>query len=468
MSLSRARWILLICLLLFAVRGGLYIILLPLNEMPDELEHVLKITLARDWDRVKDDKKAAEELMREVAAEYYFIANGLDKRPDKSKLEDRVPPPERRKIYFPFCGWVLRTLGADTMARTWYLSRFLSLLSGLAVILLAWATARTLAPERPVLAAATVCFLSLLPQFGAMSAVASTDKPAELAGALLFFLMAGIARKGGWWRWAGVALVILSLPLVKKTAFFFLAVAALAAVPHWRRFVGRRKHKKFIVWGIPTLLSLGFLGASFFPPLATLVYRLIGMPFFRIWHPAFDPLIFRQPGIVNTFTEYIHPLSLSFWHQVYFNLQSLFQSWWGFFGFQTLPLDNRWYWLALLLSVLALAGLVRLLFRPGREWRMEPWQGRALGFLAVGAGLNLVVTLTRHIVFAPGSLSQGRYMYPSLTAWALIGVLGFLALWPPKVRMWALAAGMLVLALMDLAAMWKTIVPYYYFTVLGT
>ena len=265
MSLSRARWILLICLLLFAARAGLYLVLLPLNEMPDELEHVRKIALARDWERVKDDKKAALGLMREIAADYYFIANGLERRPDPAGLDTHVPPPERRKVYFRFCGWVTRVLGADTTAGTWYLSRFLSLLSGLAVILLAWATARTLAPARPLAAAATVCFLSLLPQFGAMSAVASTDKPAELAGALFFFLMVGIARRGGWWRWLGVVLVIVSLPFVKKTAFFFLVVAALAAVPHWREFMGRRKHKKLIAWSIPAGLSLGFLGALFFP-----------------------------------------------------------------------------------------------------------------------------------------------------------------------------------------------------------
>ncbi len=468
MSLSRARWILLACLLLFSARSGGYLFLLPPNEMPDELEHVRKICLARDWDRIKDDRAAAEQLMREVSADYYFMANGLKKRPDPAKLEDRVPPPERRKAYFLFCGWLTRTLGADSTAATWYLCRFLSLLSGLTVIILAWATARILVPEKPLVAAATVCFLSLLPQFGAMSAVVSTDKPAELAGALFFFLMAGIACREGWWRWLLTVLIILTLPFVKKTAFFFVAVAGLAAVPWWRAFLNRRRHKRLIVWSIPAFLTLAFLGTSFIPPLAKLTVRLIGMPFFRIWHPAFDGEIFHQPGIVNTFAEYVHPLSLSFWRQVFFNLNSLFESWWGTFGYQSLPLEKQWYWLALLLTLLSLAGLIRLLFRPGPDWRMDHRQGRGLSLLAVGAGLNLLVVLTRHIVFAPGSLSQGRYMFPSLTAWALLGALGFVALWPPKMRGWALTVGFLSLALMDLAGMWRTIVPYYYFTVLGS
>ena len=468
MSLNRARLVLLVCLCLFTARAGLYLVLLPPNEMPDELEHVRKIVLAREWSRVRDDRAAAEKLMREVSADYYFMANGLDQRPDPAKLESRVPPPERRKVYFLFCGWLARTLGAQTTAQTWYLGRFVSLLSGLTVILLAWATARSLAPERPLLAAATACFLSLLPQFGALSAVVSTDKPAELAGALFFFLVAGLARGGSPRRWLALGLLLAALPLIKKTAFYFLVVAVAAAVPWWRGFLARSRRKKLILWSIPTALTLGFLGASFVPSLARLTVRLIGMPLFRVWHPAFDSQVFRQPGIVNTLAEYIHPLSLSFWYKIYANLDSLFQSWWATYGFQNLPLDKRWYWLALTLTLLAGAGLLRLLFRPSREWQMEPWQGRALGLLALGGGLNLLVVLIRHVVFAPGSLSQGRYMYPSLVAWALLGCLGFLALWPQRLRPWALLAGATALVLMDLAGVWRTIVPYYYFMVLGS
>lgn len=468
MSLPRARLLLLVCLCLFTARAGLYLVLLPPNEMPDELEHVRKIVLARDWDRIKNDREAGEQLMREVSADYFVLANGLDKRPDLALMDPRIPNPERRKVYFLFCGWLARTLGAQTTAQTWYLCRLVSLFSGLGVILLAWATARSLAPERPLLAASTVAFLALLPQFGAMSAVLSTDKPAELAGALFFFLIAEVARRGDWRRWLGLGLLLAALPLVKKTAFYFLVVALVAGVPWWRGFLARRRHRKLILWTIPSVLTLGFLGASFVPALARLTVRLIGMPLFRIWHPAFEGDIFRQPGIINTLVEYIHPLSLSFWYKVYANLDSLFQSWWATYGFQTLPLDKRWYWLALALTFLAGAGLLRLLFRPGADWRMAPWQGRALALLALGAALNLMVVVVRHVVFAPGTLSQGRYMFPSLTAWALLGCLGFLALWPRAARPWALAAGAAALIMMDLAGLWRTIVPYYYFTVLGS
>jgi len=465
-SLNRARWVLAAALLLFTVRAGLYIQLLPVNEMPDELEHVRKIILARDWPRVANDRAAAERLMREVSADYYLLANRLDQRPPLDQVEGRVPPPERRTAYFRFCGWLLRVLGVESIPRAWYLIRALSWLFGLAVLLCGWGAARSLAPERPILAAATAGFLALLPQFGAMSAVASTDKPAELAGAVFFLLMVRIARRPARLAWLGAGLIIICLPLVKKTTFFLVLVALAAALPWWRGWLGRLRHGRLVGLSLSALVTVAFLGAVFVPWGARWTVKLAGMPLLRIWHPLFDDRVFRQPGMINALVEHVRPLSPAFWHQVYFNLQSLFQSWWGTFGFQTLPLPAAWYWSAWLLVLLALAGLARLLFRPGREWSMEPWQGRALGLLVLGAGLNLAVILTRQIVFAPGSLSQGRYMFPSLVPWAVVGCLAFLALWPRRLQAPALVLGLTWLAAMDLAGLWRTIVPYYYSLVL--
>ena len=67
-TLRTARLVLLASLLIFAVRVGLYISLLPANEMPDELAHVQQIRLAQYWPEIKAGEIEVEPLMRELTA----------------------------------------------------------------------------------------------------------------------------------------------------------------------------------------------------------------------------------------------------------------------------------------------------------------------------------------------------------------------------------------------------------------
>jgi hypothetical protein len=461
-SLGQARATLALGVLLFVVRASLYAGLLPVNEMPDELEHFKQIVLAWQWDRVGPDRAKAQALLREVEADYYYLASGLDQRPDPATVHSDVPTPDRTKVYFRLAGWLLGVAGVESLPAAWYLLRALSILSGLAVLLCAWAAARQLCPERPEAAAAAALVLALHPQFGALSAVLSTDQPAELAGAVFFLLLARLARRPAWPAWLGVGVILAALPVLKKTAFYLVIPAALAGLPWWRAWLGRLRRPGLVRWGLPTLLSAGFLALAFVPALGRLAVRLLGQPLLRLWGGPYEREIFGQPGMVNALLEHVRPTAPTFWHHLALNAQSNFQSWWATYGFLNLPLEAHWYWAAWLTCLLALAGWVRLLYRPGADWLLAPWQGRAIGLLAAGAALNLLVVFIRQSVFVPETLSQGRYMFPSLVPWVVLLTLGFLALWPERWQRPALAGALVGLAAMDLAGLWRVIGPFFY------
>ena len=464
MNQDRARLLLLLCLLLFAVRTCLYIGLLPLNEMPDELEHFKKIRLAQYSEELETGRLEAKRLMQEITADYLYLTNTPPQRPDPASLEVSVPAPERRMVYYRVVGQVFSWLGMDSTLRAWYAGRMLSLIVGLVVIWLAWATARVLAPDRPLLAVGSAAFLALLPQFAAMSAVVSNDKAAELVGAVFFYLLvrlaAGERGRAVWW---GLIVILCLLPVVKKTTFFFYLVAALAAWPWWRAFLDR-SGGRVLAWVLKIGLTAFFLAVCFFPPVANRIVPLLGMPVLRVWGvPGLDPALFHQPGMLNRLVEQVRLADLGFWQHAYLNVQSLFKSFWADYGFLILPLENIWYLGAGLIVLAALVGWARLLYRPGPGWLMGQAQGRGVSLLAAGLVLNVAVVLVRQVAFTPWALSQGRYLFPTLIPWAVLGCLGFLALWPARWERPALALALFWIVLMDLAGLWQTILPHYYF-----
>ncbi len=460
---KQAKWILAAAVALFIVRVGLYIALIPPNEMPDELAHFEQIRYMQHMDDIVHYRLDAKTLAQEIRADYLMMRHGLDQRPDPSRMRDHLTRFHRQVAYYWVMGRLVDWLGLDSNPAAWYFCRAMSMFMGAVVIVLAFFTARLIAPRRPIVAAATAAFLALLPQFGALSAVITTDKPAEAAGAVFFLLLVVIARRPNPRAWIGVAIIILLLPVIKKTAFYFVLLAALAAVPWWRSLLARGRWGRYMSWALPSGAAGLFLAATFWPPLAALAARLMGMPIVRLWIDGSEPEVLHQVGMIDMVAQAIRPLDPVFWQHLYLNLASLFKSAWAVFGYLNLPVGQGWYLGAGLVTLLAAAGWARLLYRPQPEWLMESWQGRAFGLLAAGVALTILVVLIRQVVFIPGSLIQGRYIFPGLVPLAVLGSVGYLALWPERWQKPALAAMLAFVAAMDLAGMWRAITPYYYY-----
>jgi hypothetical protein len=116
-----------------------------------------------------------------------------------------------------------------------------------------------------------------------------------------------------------------------------------------------------------------------------------------------------------------------------------FVSFWGQFGWMSLPLVGATLWEGAL-ALLCAAGLVGVLvwLAAGRN---TAWQRHAVGllFALIVAGLLFPLfnayTQTRDQV-----IQQGRYLFPMLAPIALLLALGWRALTPPRWRLWAFIA----------------------------
>lgn len=121
----------------------------------------------------------------------------------------------------------------------------------------------------------------------------------------------------------------------------------------------------------------------------------------------------------------------------------IFQSFWGRFGWDTLELPGWVIGLLVLVCAVAAIGVILYLFD-----RRPPPKNRLLVVLALL--FVVIVWIASYAKGTEGTLPLGRYMMPAYGMISLLIVLGWQRLLPPrylKAACWALAGGLLVLAL---------------------
>jgi hypothetical protein len=184
------------------------------------------------------------------------------------------------------------------------------------------------------------------------------------------------------------------------------------------------------------------------------------------------------PGLRNwigNLSLYRQPVSLVFhslwdWPRtgwVYgFELAILFQSFWGGFGWNHLRLPDPYYYL---LGVVTLAGLMGCgiaLARMAKERkRVEPWQRRAWGMLAVALLASWGAAILRiHPVFITQHINWpvARYAAAVIVPTATFLCRGLLEVVPRTWRKEFAWLGLLGMIALDTIALWTVILPYYY------
>ena len=461
-GVTRGREVLILggLLLLFLIRAGTYSTLVPFNGFPDELAHLTQIRMAQYWPLIQEGRTDPARVTRETVAGYKAAAGSFPKPPPRlgGVLSGSVPDPERRSLYYRSLGLLMRWLRVDDPLTAWRLARRVSILAGLAVVVLAWLTARRIFSERMEPALMTAGFTALLPQFGAMSGAVNPDVTAVLFGAVFFYFTAR-AWKEGPERTVLIlgAVLLLTLPFVKKTAFFTLPLF-LVLGGAWLKSRMKNPYGFYLILAgvLVLLLTLGTLTAVY-PPLAELFVSLFGLPLVRSWGPGFDPLLFRQEGIVDLLLQELRLLDPLFWLHLKSLTLVFFKSFWAYFGYLEAPLAWWWYAGAGVLCLAGGCGWVLLLVTSGRAG-----ESRIMAFMALGVFCSLAFIFLRQVVFSPGSLAQGRHLFPALVPLALGVSAGLIRISPPRAGAWPLAGVLVFLWLMDLKALFGVALPWFY------
>ncbi len=306
--------------------------------------------------------------------------------------------------------------------------RLISVVLGAGVVLLAYWISRLAAPEWPVVAVASAAFVAFLPMHLAMTAGINNDTLAELVLALLLLLclgrLAGLAPQR---RFMLLGALLVGLALLTKTTIYLAAVALPAAT----ELIAWWKRGRFGLAPVVSLLGIIYLGAllvaGWWFGRNSLVY---GASDYLGWQ-RHDSIVVGQ----LTTGEWLAQFGAARGAQR--ALSTLFQSFWGVFGWLGAPFPYEVYWALYVVAALAVVGLLLYARRIGG------WPRPAFWLLGVVIACALAGLVGYNLKFVQ---HQARYLFPALIPLAFFFTLGLREVWAREHEraLLALSSGALV------------------------
>ncbi len=456
MNACRCHWPLIVIVAAYLVLGSLFALRTPVWQNPDEPAHynytrqivrsgTLPIIEPEDW----------------VAGLVPIGPDVRDVPVERMTYEDHQPP-----LFYCLSVPVFAITDGSLVAL-----RLFALLIGAFVVAFAYFTVATIFPAHRYLAAFAATFIALLPQHLAIMSSYNNDALSEALLALAVLLSVRMIMKRDAFaagRLAILAVVVGLCFITKAQAYLALPVALLGGFLAARRADAPDN-------AFPSLLRvvLVVLGLS----------ALIGLPWWvrsvRLYGGADFLGLQRHNAVVvgqPTTAEWLAAYGLG---GVLWRLwQTTFQSFWGQFGWMSIPLDRRIY-LALLVFTLISAVLFLTWWAHGRAARrrlsrqmharadsalyspyllLTTQQAHALTLLAGGALFTVLAYAWYNLQFVQ---HQGRYLYPALIPIATALALGWSFLFSRReaIGRWLWLALLIGLAAFDAYLLFRVILP---------
>jgi len=434
------RWVraesgILLVVLLFTVLAGAYSIITPMFEAPDELHHYFYVKHLADGNTLPIQDPAVESLWAQEGSQpplYYALAALATSWIDTSDALSLLWPNQHANLGNPLQpGNKNRVVHTDREAWPYqgmvlavHVARWLSVLMGASTVYLTYRLARDLLPGRPGLPVAAAALVASVPQFAFISGSVSNDNLIILLSTLALWLLLRVLSGQATLRtFIAIGLTLGCSALTKLSGAGLLPLAGLILLVHsyrersWRELL----RQSGIVFGSALLIAGWWYG--------------------RNWWLYGDPTgLNRMLDIVGRRGSSATGL------QLFSELQGLRISFWALFGWFNIPVP-AWIYRALDgVSVAALLGLViGMLRQPRGRWpSLMWWLLLPSAWLAV-----LFAGLARWTHLTPAT--QGRLLFPAISAVSVLLVLGWGQLVPRSIRRawWAL----LVVPLLVLSAL---------------
>ncbi|MFQ5611677.1 MAG: ArnT family glycosyltransferase [Anaerolineae bacterium] len=419
---------------IFIALGGYYSVTTPIWEAPDEPGHFGNV-----WHIVK-----YKQLPKYVAFGtahhsplYYIIAavvvSGVD-MPDPATWTRYNPnaatisPANEPNIAFHS----IRELSPyREIALGVHLARGVTMIFGTVTVAVTYLLARRLFPDQVWIAIGAAGLVAFNPQFIFMSAVVHNDVPLSMGFALALWpalrIIEGDRRRR---QFLGLGGLVGLAIILKQSGIILIGLAAMVILwAAWRS----KQWSMLLRWSGWTALSLAIVAG----PMYARNIWLYGDPFVYRLHKALHP-----PVTPLRLSEVTGEMWLAFFRRMH-------ASFWGYFGWVTLPLPNAVYNVLWLLYPLALVGLAVWLWRgrasPARR------NDRLFAIVLLLTGIAAVWTFTIRYALTFGAFGvQGRYLFQMISAQAILISLGLCSLLSGRWR--AVPIGATLLGLLALAS----------------
>ena len=213
----------LLCAILaaYGLVGGLYVVVTPAWQAPDEPAHYnyVRQLAAGDWPimQMGDWDNA---YLEELRSRQFPPTLATPQRLDAIQYEDHQPP-----LYYLLAAGVYRLADGQLMAL-----RAFSLLLGAGVVLCTYAIGRLLLPKRPGAALGAAALTAMIPQHLAILASVTNDALAYLLVAVTLLVCIrylSLPLRAPLVRWHIAIGLLVGLALVTKVTVYFLAAVAV-------------------------------------------------------------------------------------------------------------------------------------------------------------------------------------------------------------------------------------------------
>ena len=416
------RHLLLLIVVSFLGLGVLYGITTPILETPDEVWHYAYVRqLAVHHDLPVVDAEGKQPYRHEGLQPPLYYAIGstlitwmsehdLDQTPAPNPYarigEPRAQTNDNRNAFLHPSDEASLFQGANLAI---HLLRLYSLVLGAATVILTYALAREILPERPIIALGAAAFVAFLPQFIFISAAISNDNLATLLTVGTLWQLVRIMRRGLTKTRSTLLGLLVGAALLTKLntiALTPLVLIALAYVVIQKRDWSSAIQGGLIVAGMVALIA--------------------GWWYLRNLQLYGDLTTFSRLAVLVG----ERPRSLSFLR--WFNAESegLRLSLWGLFGWFNILAPPQFYVLFDALAGVGLIGMIVALVT-----RRDLPAGVGLAILALWSVLIFIALWGYASIIIT---SQGRLLFPALPGWAILWCWGISALIPSRVRPWTL------------------------------
>ncbi len=456
---------LLLILVTFVVLGVVYSLTTPIFEAPDEIEHYFYIKhIADEWRLPVQDPENVGPWGQEGGQPPLFYALGalitfwIDSS-DASELVRYNPHANvglalahgnknviihTDREAFPYRGTVLAL----------HLARLLSIPLGAAAVLATYLIALEIFPARRDIALGSAAINAFIPQFLFSSGIVSNDVTVAALAGWALLLMARLITRGLSGRRLVALGVILGLAALAKLSglgLIALTVAVLTGLALQRRDASVLLKGGLIVLGLATLMTG--------------------------WWYVRNALLYGDPLGLKIFLGIVSRRDTFSWRALWNEFEGIGISFWALFGWFNVPIEPFVYRLYDGLSLAGLLGLIWLVVK--NRWKQfdrKPVPPDCKSGKSEGEGASeeerphLLAILALWLLITFLSLvqwtwlttgSQGRLLFPAVSALSVLLAAGLAQLAPRRCAPWLLGLVGGAMAVMALLAPFLYIAPTY-------
>jgi len=410
----------------FVVLGVVYSVVVPPFEASDELWHYPMVKYIADhWDLPVQDPANVGPWRQEGSQPplYYFIGALATCWIDTSDMETvrHLNPHVDNGIATPDGNINLIVHNPALESFPWrgtvlavHVVRLLSVLMGAAAVYLTYLIVREVLPGQPALALGAAAVHAFTPMYVFISDAVNNDNLVvplcSLALLMLLRLLlpdpSGFPKPGASWRvpvgrYLALGVVLGLAALTKSSSLALTVLTALVVVV---RAVRRRSWAEFFVGGLATLLPLLLVAGWWYLRNLRLYGDLTG---FNVFYEILG-------------TREVPADLAQLWRERY----SFLAGYWGNFGGLNVPMASWVYSVLNALTVVAALGLVALLLRKVVSAEKHLVIGHWSLVICLMWGLGIFALWALSWASTTWS-SQGRLIFPTISVWSLLIVLGF-------------------------------------------